>query len=527
MKFFRALFPTSSDGIISTTRASGVTALVFALAIAFVLALGGCARRLLPVPTDIPVAKYETTVVPQQIKFNNGLNVFVAENRELPIVSGTLTIRGGSLLDRRRGLTPAMADQMREGGAGELTGAELDTELQRLSAGINSGAGQESISVSFSCLAADLDRVFKLFSDVVLRPNFEESRLSLWRAQALEGIRRRTDEPWTVAGIAFQQLVFGNTPYGAVTTSQDVRAITRTELIKLHRAAITPSGTFLSISGAVDSKRVVELLVEDFDEWQIGSEVNSSQAQISQAHSRAIKSAVASAPPALRRDTTLPKLEFKPRPGIYFIELPLTQASVVIGQQGVARLTPDFAAIDIFNQVFGSGFFGSRLMKSVRTDQGLVYGISGGISSGPVLGRATIGFQTKTESVNAAIEAALGELLKMRSNLVSQRELREAQSSISNAFVFKFDSADEVAQRYSTLAFLNYPADYDSTYLTKIQAVTPQEVKNVALNRWDVNKLVVLVVGNKSIWEKLSELSNFEPLSRLPIKKLTFDEVLR
>ncbi len=471
------------------------------------LFLASCSKSILPVPSGPPPAvTFERSLAAERISLPSGLTVFLLENRELPIVSGTLTIRGGGLLDKRRGLTPVMAEQMRQGGAGELSGERLDSELQKLSAGIDASAGQESISISFSCLAGDLDRVFELFSDVVMRPRFDESRLSLWRAQALEGIRRRTDEPWTVAGISFQQLVFGNTPYGASTTSADVRAVTRSELAALHKQALTPKGSFLSVSGAVSKDKLLALMNRYLAPYSMPASGEESHAA---------------------RSTVLPELSFSPKPGIYFIELPLTQASVYIGQQGVPRLTPDYPAIDLFNQIFGSGFFGSRLMKTVRTEKGLAYSIFGGISSGPVRGRAAIGFQTKTESVNDAIRASISELLKMRANPVSSDELAESKSAIANAFVFRFDSVDELVKREVTLEFLGYPSDYDETYLAKIGSVTPEDIQRVAQTRWDISKLVVLVVGNRALWEKLPQLSEFEPLANLPIKRVKFDEVLR
>jgi len=493
------------------SQRSAKVALSFSVAVLF-FAITGCAPKMLPVPKDIPLAEFSNPINSVRSTLPSGLTVHLVENHELPIVSGTLTIRGGTLLDTQIGLTSAMADQMRAGGAGNLTGAELDTELQRLAASVSSGAGPESISISFSCLAADLERVMQLFSTVVLHPRFEEQRFSLWRSQALEGIRRRSDDPWTVAGIGFQELVFGagaKAPYGRVSTSTDIKALRRSSLVAMHQKAITPHGSYFAISGAVNQARVFELLAKYFPAW------NSPEAKMHQE----VKSA--------NRDTKLPALNFNPKPGIYFIELPLSQASVYIGQQGVARLTPDYPAIDVFNQIFGSGFFGSRLMKTVRTDRGLVYGIFGGVTSGPVRGKAAIAFQTKSESVNEAIDASMSELLLLRSDLASEQELRETQSAVSNAFVFRFDSIDEVVQRAVTLEFLNYPADYDATYLTKIAAVKPEDVREVARSRWDLNKLVVLVVGNKSIWPKLAQLKENPTLKNLAVTKLSFNEVLR
>jgi zinc protease len=200
-----------------------------------------------------------------------------------------------------------------------------------------------------------------------------------------------------------------------------------------------------------------------------------------------------------------PPIPYEPKPGIYFVELPFSQAAVQMGQLGVPRLTPDYPAIDLFNEVFGTSGFGSRLMARVRTDLGLTYGVYGGISPAVVKGVNYVFLQTKAESVAPAIEESIGVLAGLQSAPPTTEEMEEKKTAIQNSFVLNFDSIDEIAVRNARLKLLEYPADYDQTYLAKINGVDAPAVMEVAQKRWDPKKFVVVVVGNKTAYESLQK----------------------
>jgi zinc protease len=393
-----------------------------------------------------------------------------------------------------------MGDLMRLGGAGTLSADALDRELEKLAAGIGSSFGAEFGGTSFSCLASDFERVFEIFSDVTLVPRFENDKIALWKGQALEGIRRRKDDAQTVASIAFMSLVYGDSPYGKVIDNDDVRALNRQQLLRMHQEFVRPDEAILVVSGRVERARVENIVQKYFGSWE-------------------------------PRGSTLPPppaLGPFPRPGIYFIGLPFSQASIQMGELGVARLTPDYPDIDVFNELFGSSGFGSRLMNRVRTEKGFSYGVYGGMSPGVVRGINYIFLQTKVASVVPAIEESLAVLRTLQEVPADIGEIREKQLAIAKSFVFNFDSADEMAVRTAKLELLDYPADYDATYLAKIQAVGPEMVQKVAKDHWDAGRFVMVVVGDESAYTALEKATQDEKsmLYGRELKKLGFDSTL-
>ncbi len=436
---------------------------------------------------------------PDRWQLANGLTVLFAKDPELPLVRGKLFIRGGALWGPEKpvGAVSAMGDLMRQGGAGSLSADQLDKELEKLAAAVSSSFSAEFGGVGFAGLSSDFDRVFGLFADVVLRPRFESDKISLWKGQAIEGINRRVDNPGTVAKIAFSQLLYGDTVYGRVTTERDVQALSRDQLLNLHAQFVKPDGAILVVTGNIERERVAQAIEAAFGKW----------------HSRGTP-----LPPP-------PAMTHVPQPGIYFISLPFSQATVNMGQLGVERLSPDWPAIDVFNEVFGSGGFGSRLMNRVRTELGLTYGVSGGISPGLVRGANYVFLQTKAESVSPAIGESIAVLRSMQSDVPSHEEMAEKKAAIRNSFVFNFDSFDDIAVRTAQLELLRYPADYDQTFLDKIESVSPEQVREVAQKRWDPSSFIIVVVGNEMAYEALKKAVEGEDaaLKAFGIKKLGFN----
>lgn len=445
----------------------------------------------------IPSFPYESWTL------ENGLKVYFVNDPELPVVSSSIFIPGGSFWEKseERGLYAALGDNMRSGGAGKLSPQDLDREVEKYAASISSSFGQEFGSISSSSLSTDFEKIFSLMCEVLLRPTFNRERLSLWKGQSFEGIRRRVDDPTTVASLAVRQLLVGGTPYGSITLSQDITSITRPKLRALHVRAVIPNNAILAISGNISREQAGIVVQKYLAAWP--------------------KASSSLVPP--------PPFPDQKNSGIVFIEQPLAQATVLIGQLGPERFSSDQYATEIFNQHFGSGGFGSVLMKRIRTELGLAYGVYGSINPGLKKGRTLLHLQTKPESVGEAVAESLNSLEGMKQKEISQSDLIETRKSIANTFIFNFTSPSQVLGRKVQSDLIGYPPNYDQKYLENIRAVTAADIKEVANKRWNYNDFVLVLVGPKTALESLKTAQPRlpSPLNSAKIRMAGFDEVLK
>ncbi len=462
----------------------------------------GCAASSQPsVEAGIPdrpeqLSKSEVSFLPRKPErwvLANGLVVYYIFDDELPVMKGKLMFPGGSLYEsgEQAGLFEALGEQLREGSIKGMTPEVLDKTLDDTAASIESGYGADSGAVSFSCLEEDFDKVFGLASRVVREPAFDPKRLAIWKSLAAQAIKRRRDDPETMAGIAFVQGVYGkDSPFGRLPRESSLARITPAMMRDAHRRFIRPNGSFLVVTGALPKDRVAAAIEREFGSWARAADP---------------------LPPLPTVDTTV-------RPGIYVLERDFDQASVVMGHLGPPRLPPDIHQMSIYNRILGTGGFGSLLFNEIRSKLGLAYDVGGGLAPGVVLGTFEITLGTKATEVGKAIKRVAEIIEQTTHELPPQENFDSAKSSVERSFIFRFDSSFAVAQRAAQLEMTNFPADYDSTYLAKIAEVSRENVEQVG-QRWIRPKDYVIVIVGKVDTAALKE--QLAPLG-LPFYRLDF-----
>jgi hypothetical protein len=120
----------------------------------------------------------------------DGTPVYMAPSKEFPLVTLTLTFKGGGYMDPAEipGLTEAMAAMVRTGGTATVKPAELDERLDFLATQATVGARGNAVSATMNCLSSNLDESMKLFFDMLRNPGFDQARLDILRGQAIEGM---------------------------------------------------------------------------------------------------------------------------------------------------------------------------------------------------------------------------------------------------------------------------------------------------------------------------------------------------
>jgi zinc protease len=100
--------------------------------------------RFKPIAFTPPVAKDYRVVL------KNGMVVYIAEDKTLPLVSIGLTLRAGGYLEPagKEGLAGFTGSQIRRGGTKSLTAEQLDEKLDFLAAQASTGIGDNAGSAS-------------------------------------------------------------------------------------------------------------------------------------------------------------------------------------------------------------------------------------------------------------------------------------------------------------------------------------------------------------------------------------------
>ena len=169
-------------------------------------------------------------------------------------------------------------------------------------------------------------------------------------------------------------------------------------------------------------------------------------------------------------------------PGIHtqLIDRNVAQANLYMGSNGIARSNPDYYKLQVMNYILGGGGFASRLMKVVRSKNGLAYGISSGFDAGKFAGSFAVDTQTKNTSTNDALQLIVEQLRDMQEHPVSDAELASAKKYLIGSFPLKLDRQSEIVGFMLETEIYGLGLDYAERYPKMIGAVTKDDVQRVA-----------------------------------------------
>lgn len=427
---------------------------------------------------------------PKRVQLPNGMVIFLQEDHELPLIAANADIRGGSRSEppAKIGMLSLYDEVWRTGGTKTQTGDQLDDFLEIRAAKVETAADEDSTAISLSCLKENFDDVFKAFVDLMREPEFREDKLELAKQQEFDAISRRNDDVGQITRREAGFLAYGkNNPYVREPEYATVNAVTRQDLVDWHRSHVYPNNIIIGIAGDFDSAKMEAKLREAFGSWQKG--------------------------PAVKD----PEINFTPaKPGYYLVKkTDVNQSNIRMVGLGTTRKNPDYYAIEVFNEVMGGGF-SSRLIQSIRTAQGLAYSVGGGIGTRfdhPGITQLVIG--TKSQTTIESIHSLYAEVDKLKTNPITDAEIKRAKDSILNAFVFNFDSPDKVLRERMLYEFYGYPPDFLDRYRAGIDKVTAADVARVAEKYLHKDQLAVLVVGNTAQFDK--PLSSLGPVTDVSI----------
>ncbi len=406
---------------------------------------------------------------------------YLVEDRTLPLVDVTVQMRIGAWLEpvEQAGLAALTGALMRTGGAGELEAKAFDHAVEAVAGDFSSSIGSTSARMSMNCLSTVLDECLDLFVSMLAEPRFDADRLELAKQSELEELKQRNDDPVDVAAREGQWLLYGrNHVESRFVTAASLSTIGRQDLAAFHRSHVHPANMVIAAAGDFDSDELAGKLSALLDRF--GGEGRQQAPWPPQA------------------------AEHEPVPGVYVARQDIPQGRVQIGHRTFQRRdwsNPDHFALEMMDSVLGDGGFTTRLMKRIRSDEGLAYGAYSDFVIGNYWpGNLGVTFQSKSETVAYAAMIALEEIGRIRAEPVSEDELATVKAAAVETFPNNFDSARAVARVFAQDEFLGRPHGYWRTYRENVLAVTPADVQRVARRYLLPDRLVMLIVGD---WEAI------------------------
>jgi len=412
------------------------------------------------VPAATPIQKVVTP---------GGITAWLVEDRSVPVLSMSFTIRGGAALDPegREGLA-TMVSSLLDEGAGDLDSQAFQKRLADLSISLDFGAGRDSFGGRLATLTQNRDEAFRLLGLALTEPRFDTDAVERIRGQIRQMLSRRATDPNSIAFRTWYRIVFPDHPYGRTVdgTPETVAAITVDDLRGFVDGRLARDDLIVGVAGDIAPAELAPLLDSAFARLPSGS--------------------AAAAVPATRAAGA---------GSIVVVELPVPQSVAVFGHGGFKRDDPDWYAALVLNYVLGGGGFNSRLMQEVRVKRGLAYSVDTFLhpldEAGLLVGTVA--------SENARIAESLDIVRSVWGSLaaegVTDAELAGAKTYLNGSFPISLDSTARIAGTLVAIQRADLGIDYLDRRDGYIDAVTQADIRRVAARMLDTGALSVVVVG--------------------------------
>ena len=421
--------------------------------------------QIIPQPqsTSVPSIKIGKST---NFELKNGLKVMVVENHKLPRVSYSLSLDN---MPYAEGDIKGVADitsQLIGSGTAKTSKSAFNEEVDFLGANINFSSN----GAAASGLSKYSDKILALMADGALNTIFTQEEFAKIQAKLIEGIKSQEKSVPAVAGRVVDALVFGkNHPSGEYLTTESVSKVTLQDAIKNYKTNFVPGNAYLVIVGDVNTNDVKKQVTKLFGSWQ-----------------------KASAPQPTYAD---PKNVQQTQ--INFVDMPnAVQSEIALVNTVNLKITDkQYFATILANQILGGGGEG-RLFLNLREKHGWTYGSYSDIGFGKYVEKFSSTASVRNAVTDSSVVEILNELKRMRTELVSADDLKNAKAKYIGNFVMQVQKPTTIARYALNTQTQNLPSDFYENYIKNINAVTVQDIKEVA-NRFFLADNTRIVIAGK------------------------------
>jgi zinc protease len=403
----------------------------------------------------------------------NGLRVVALPRTGVPQVAMRLIVPAGAAVDPAEfpGTTSLVTSLLTEG-AGELDPETLNARLDLLGASMGAQVGHDYAEVDLSTLSETLAPALELLALVVTRPTFSPAETERVRAETLDALDARLDEPANVADDTLSVALFGGDhPYGRLTdgTPAAVRSVPRDRLVEFHERHYRPDGSVLIIAGDFEVSDVRSLLDRNLSDW-VGTTPSPP---------------AFSSPPVARRAGDRIAVPWEDA----------VQGEIRVAGMGMERADPDWIPGAVANYLLGGSTITGRLGANLREDKGWTYGVRSGFSAAIRGGGWSVDTAVDAEVAPFAVAEIFAELERFRSEPIPESELRRAKDALTLSLPRAFETAGRMVSRFATLEAFSLPSDYWETFAERVEDVTSDDISRMGIRYFDPQQMVVVVVG--------------------------------
>lgn len=401
---------------------------------------------------------------PLTYRLNNGVKVFSTAVGTQDILQLQLILEAGKVHELKKGVAGLVGRMLLEGTKSKSS-AQLHQAFDRCGVFKEIAVGFDHTTIELLFLSRFLEPVCALLCEIMTEAAFPENDLQNVKRILVQQLAVNEKRGQYISGTAFRACLFGeNSAYGYTTTEKIIAQIDQKDLADFYQNHYKAKNFVILLSGKVAPQHL-KIIENTIGKLPVNSTLKP------------------------RKPTEISA--FIPKKH-HLTQKNSLQTSIKIGKPLPPWQHPDRIAVEVTNELLG-GYAGSQLMKNLRENKGLTYGIYAGIFNLKPLSYLLISTEVKKEKTAIVLQEIYAEIENLQHTKISEQALHELIYYMSSSFIQQMNTPIAVSEYLKTIYLHQLPPDFFDTYLSKVRQITPQDIQETAQKHFSLPMLEVTV----------------------------------
>lgn len=402
----------------------------------------------------------------EKYRLKNNIPLYITPHGDSDLFKLVIRFQGGQSVEKMPLQAQLSIRMLQEGTAGKSAGqiAEL---LDYFGATLKTSHEKDFSTISLQGLRKDFGNLTELLAEILAEAQFPEKEFRQLRHRLYSQFQTNIRKKAFRAKNEMEPILFGkNHPYGHKITEEAFSELSRDDVLDYYQNYIRHAPFRVFITG------VEEQAARDILEGKLGHLLASEKQEIPDL--------------SIPADNT--------RKVSHFNEDNAFQSAIRLSRKVVNRNHPDFFDLQILNTILG-GYFGSRLMKNLREEKGLTYGVGSAIGSTQNTGIWVIATEVGADYTQKALEEIYKEIHRLKTEKIPQDELSLIKNYLPGKILRSLEKDIDRQRAFIEISDHNLNTDYYRHYLKRINEITATEIREQANNYLLFDNISEVVVG--------------------------------
>lgn len=384
----------------------------------------------------------------QEEILDNGTKLVVVNLGTQDLINMLIVHNGGRHLEHKKGVSRAMASLLKEGFDNMLS-KDIAEKIDFMGSSLSTGATLDYSFIKLFTLSKYFDELLPIVEGIRYRPTFQESELEKYIENRKRRLKIDMSKNDVIAYKSFTEELFGTDhPYGYNTTESVFENLKQTDLKTHFEDTYGSDNCTIFLSGKITNE-IIQKVRSTF-----GKVVNKTNfIDYHRTHD----------------------IDYSRR---IIHNKDSQQACLRMGFPLFNKKHHNYDRLYVANTILG-GFFGSRLMKSIREEKGYTYGIYSSIDTLRYDGYFSIQTDVNDEYVDDTIRIIYEEIEKMCTVPVPDFELNMVKNYINGNLLNLIDGPFKVGKMAKTIVLNDLSRTFLQDISMAVSNITPQEIMEI------------------------------------------------